>query len=384
MTRGQDTISREELHRLVWTLPGTHLARKFGISDVGLHKVCRRLDVPRPPPGWWAKKAAGRGAEITPLPAQRPGIPDQITITPTPATANGLRDTIRGEADRVGPIAVPERLTRPHPLIAGWRADRRGRQAEARRERDPWRRRHYTVPDFTPAERRRHRVLHALFRALERHGAAIAADDRGRLSATFDGEAIPFEVREKLRQVVRPMTDEEKRWETWNTTGVRKELEPTGFLQITISAWTEGPVRKSWLENDRRSIDSMLPEIAATFTVLAPILAERTRQREEEARRWAEEQRRAEEERQRKREDDNHWRRFLEIAGDWKQAALAREFIAALRVGDSGVDELIDGRSMAEWMAWAEARAAAMDPTGQGAAGLWNDVGSVTAWNCHR
>lgn len=374
------TVSRKELHEFVWTVPGVHLAARFGLSDSGLAKICRKLNIPRPPPGWWAKKAAGRRADITPLPAQRPGIPDKITITPSPVTANGLRDTIRGEADRVGPIAVPERLTRPHPLIADWRADRRARQAEARRERDPWRRRHYAVPDFTPAERRRHRILHALFRALERQGAGIAADERGRLSATFVGEGIPFEVREKLRQVTRPLTEEEKRWETWNRSGVRTELEPTGRLQFTISAWTEQPVRKTWLESDRRSIDAMLPEIIATFTVLAPMLAERTRKREEAARRWAEEQRRAEEERQRKREDDNRWRRFLEIAGDWKRAALARDFIEALSAGGLSADELIEGRSVAEWIAWAEARAAALDPTGQGSDLLWGDVSRVTAW----
>ena len=52
------TVSREELHQLVWEFPGTHLAKRFGISDVALAKICRRLDVPRPPPGWWARKAA--------------------------------------------------------------------------------------------------------------------------------------------------------------------------------------------------------------------------------------------------------------------------------------------------------------------------------------
>ena len=373
-------LTREALHRLVWETPGTHLAKRFGVSDVALVKICRRLEVPRPPPGWWARKAAGRKVRIAPLPEAKPGTPDRVEIRPTPKSANGLRERIRDAADSLGPIAAPDRLTRPHALIAGWIRDRRERQERAKQERDPWRRGLYSVPDWTAAERRRHRLLHAMFRALEKNGAEIRQDDRGRLTAILEGEAIAFELREKLRQVTRPLTAEEKRWEAWNRSGVRKELRPTGSLQFSISAWTEEPVRKNWLESDRRPIDGMLPEIVATFIVLAPVLAERTRQREEAARRWEEERRRAEEERQRQREDDNRWRRFPEIASAWKQAALAREFIAALREGDPGTNELIEGRSLAEWMDWAEQRANALDAVGRDPDALFNDVGSVNAW----
>lgn len=49
-------------------------------------------------------------------------------------------------------------------------------------------------------------------------------------------------------------------------------------------------------------------------------------------------------------------------ASDWKQATLARDFIAALRAGSPADKDVIDGRSMMEWLDWAEARAAAMDP----------------------
>jgi len=33
------------------------------MSDVGLAKVCRRYDIPRPPPGYWAKLQAGNKVE---------------------------------------------------------------------------------------------------------------------------------------------------------------------------------------------------------------------------------------------------------------------------------------------------------------------------------
>jgi hypothetical protein len=373
-------VTRDELYGLVWETPGTLLSKRFGVSDVALAKICRRFDVPRPPPGWWARKAAGHKVKVAPLPKPQPDTPDRIRITPTPGTTLGLREKITAEADRLGGIAVPERLTRRHPLIACWHRDRRERQQRARLENEPWRRSLNSVADWTSTDRHRDRVLHALFRALEGRGATIGEDDRGRLSATIGGEAIAFELREKLRQVTRPLTAEEKRWETWNRSGARRELEQTGFLQFTISAWTEESVRKTWLESERRPIDTMLPEIVATFVVLAPVLAERTRLREESARCRAEEQRRAEEERQRRREDHNRWRRFLDIAGAWKEAALAREFIAALRAGDLGANELIEGRSVSEWLDWADAKASGSDPAGQGIELTFEDVARVHAW----
>jgi hypothetical protein len=43
-------------------------AKHYGISDVGLAKACRRMGVPRPPVGYWAKRAAGHEIEIPSLP----------------------------------------------------------------------------------------------------------------------------------------------------------------------------------------------------------------------------------------------------------------------------------------------------------------------------
>jgi len=42
-------ISRKELYQEVWSTPMTKLAKKYGISDVGLAKVCNRNNIPRPP-----------------------------------------------------------------------------------------------------------------------------------------------------------------------------------------------------------------------------------------------------------------------------------------------------------------------------------------------
>ncbi len=46
---------RFQLYEQVWQEPVSKLARAYGISDVALAKVCRRLKVPLPGRGYWAK-----------------------------------------------------------------------------------------------------------------------------------------------------------------------------------------------------------------------------------------------------------------------------------------------------------------------------------------
>ncbi|MDR2071917.1 MAG: tyrosine-type recombinase/integrase [Spirochaetaceae bacterium] len=61
-------FEREKLYEEVWAEPVTVVAARYGITDTGLRKVCRRLNVPHPPPGYWAKVKAGKAVEKPELP----------------------------------------------------------------------------------------------------------------------------------------------------------------------------------------------------------------------------------------------------------------------------------------------------------------------------
>ncbi|MEY3235804.1 MAG: hypothetical protein RL230_3075 [Pseudomonadota bacterium] len=73
-------FTREEFYELVWSKPMTHLAKEFTISDVALHRICKKHDIPNPPLGWWAKKAAGKSVTQTPLPKANVAHLSRITI----------------------------------------------------------------------------------------------------------------------------------------------------------------------------------------------------------------------------------------------------------------------------------------------------------------
>jgi hypothetical protein len=79
---GLITVSREHLYQQVWTTPISRLAEGYGLSGNGLKKICRRLAVPVPPRGYWAKRAAGKKVKQTALPPPPDGSRSSVTITP--------------------------------------------------------------------------------------------------------------------------------------------------------------------------------------------------------------------------------------------------------------------------------------------------------------
>lgn len=66
--KDQNVYRRELLYQEIWNFPITEVAKKYAVSDVMIHKVCREMEIPTPPVGYWAKKHAGQDISIPPLP----------------------------------------------------------------------------------------------------------------------------------------------------------------------------------------------------------------------------------------------------------------------------------------------------------------------------
>jgi predicted amidophosphoribosyltransferase len=52
-------IDKEELSKLVWEMPTEQIGKKYGVSGKAIEKRCKRLGIPKPPRGYWAKLRAG-------------------------------------------------------------------------------------------------------------------------------------------------------------------------------------------------------------------------------------------------------------------------------------------------------------------------------------
>src|SRR5262249_17192201 len=73
-------LTRKELYDKVWSQPVLTLAKEYGISDVGLKKICKGRDIPTPGLGYWAKVAHGKAVRRIPLPPANPEQSDIIVI----------------------------------------------------------------------------------------------------------------------------------------------------------------------------------------------------------------------------------------------------------------------------------------------------------------
>lgn len=110
------SYDRDVLYEQVWAEPVRDLAKRYGVSDVALAKACRRLSVPLPGRGYWAKRRAGMAPPRPPLPAAAG--PKRVPVSGAPP------GTWAREVERVPipQVRVAEALRRPHELVAAARA----------------------------------------------------------------------------------------------------------------------------------------------------------------------------------------------------------------------------------------------------------------------
>jgi hypothetical protein len=116
---------RAKLYDEVWNDPVTHVAQRYGISGVALAKICRRLRVPLPGRGYWAKKSAGHEVPRTKLPPLKKGEassvksyyrrPEQVPAPPLTVTE---ADAVARESTEDAKIVVSPSLHDLHPLVA--------------------------------------------------------------------------------------------------------------------------------------------------------------------------------------------------------------------------------------------------------------------------
>ncbi len=82
-------FTRKELCKQVWKTPMLKLAAEYGLSDIGLTKICKKHNIPKPTCGYWSQVKAGRKPTQTPLPSQQ----SKATIalrTPSPTASQQL------------------------------------------------------------------------------------------------------------------------------------------------------------------------------------------------------------------------------------------------------------------------------------------------------
>lgn len=373
-------VTREHLYRQVWSTPMTKLAVTYGLSGNGLAKICDRLNIPYPPRGYWAKLAAGKKVVAFKLPDRKDDTPDSVIITPTPPPPEvpKLPAEVQQKVDGIrarDPIVVAQRLSNPHAIVAKWIEKYEQDKREAQMERDLWRKKFLTPSPLTDLDRRRHRILNALFKELEKYNGVVKENDRRELCFVSKGETISFLIREKLKQVRRPATQEEGRWRK-----TVQELQPTGRLMLEIKTYLPKGFKRQWIETDENPFEELLSDIVANFVAAIPLMEQASAARAEQER-----LERIESERRRKLEEEqrltkNRVRRFTEIAKDWKDRQVAWEFLTALKATFPTFKTRLSGCGVDDWIAWMEKALVDTDPANSGVESVLSKVAEVNSW----
>lgn len=215
------SLSREQLHAMVWREPMTAVAARFGITDVALRKKCVRHSVPVPPRGFWQQRGAGTAPAVAILPgSQEDGmidfcVPDKAGAT-VPATAKALPGELPSVAIRT-------------------RADHR---AEARQDNAARRRRIETAE------------------LAERDAQARALEERQTV-AQLEADALAWERAQRLRAYIAAMAatpvgegaaQERSAWIEWATRQA-EAIDPlqrgSAQAEAAISGSTSSCIRPS-------------------------------------------------------------------------------------------------------------------------------------------
>ena len=357
-------LTRQALYERVWEIPIDTLCKEFGISNVGLRKVCLRFDIPVPPRGYWAKKYAGHKMKPPPpLPKATDagdniyfyGRPQPADVAPRPEPA--LPPEIAFERNPANVISVPEDLRITHRLLKQqrdyWKAVAR---KEIRYDNQPP---HLNINVTRATERRVLRLLQALFVALESRGHSVEATKDGKTNITVLGETFNVGLREPSKQVLHQPTAKEledaKKY-SWMRPAPY-DLVATSELEINIDGvWG---TRHHWRDGKKQRLEERLNSVIEGL--LEAAFKEKERETERERERIAAEEaarQRQEAERLRK-EERGRVRRLERLMEAVEHHCATAAFVAQLH----GVVGNVEAESeLGRWLQWADDHVKRLDP----------------------
>lgn len=343
----------------------SRLAKDFGVSDVAIKKKCKKLNIPTPGLGSWAKIQAGKTVKRKPLPkiqgkerakyrfqkstfrSENFGLEDLDLLAD-----NLLSDCIDDHTN----IKVKDQLKSPHPLVALTRTKLKERFSEGCEKAGP----SGCLSLYVSRKNRVRslRILEAICRKSQVCGFKVwPSDDRSDSRIAIDGAEVSFQLVETNKLAT----------EVWPCKSRRRTVPiPPGahnLLRFEIRDYVGDGVQGSWSDTKTAPIEDKIDRIFHGLVRGAYFIKKRKE-------RWELEEQ--ERERKRKeREEADRVRRLetkrrealLEGSEGHDQAKKLRQFIAS-------VEDLFEMQIYSEeyikkkrdWATWAKGVADELDP----------------------
>jgi len=361
-------LSRQHLYEAIWSEPVHTVAARYGISDVGLAKLCRRHSIPLPGRGYWQQIRAGQKMRRPPLPARAKTDPPDDRVILSPAAPSTAPDQPpKPQRPPAPPIPVPETLGTPHRLVA--QADRilRASEPDAKGLLQAAGKRCLDIR-VTPATLERALlIMDTLVKALGKRGCSVsvASEHPWATVATVQNETIEFLLEERIKQVAHqptPIEELEAKQFAWHPR--KSDPAPSGDLRLHIAHARWYGLPATWTDGKKGRLEQYLGEFVRGLEDVAEAI-KKQRVQEEEAEHRREAERKREWKRQQQRYlDERRAAELKEQASRWREARDLREYVAALKNATTVMmrTEYLEIASLQQWRTWAEAYANRLDP----------------------
>ncbi|MBT4362527.1 MAG: hypothetical protein HOB84_05985 [Candidatus Marinimicrobia bacterium] len=348
---GEITISRQELYDLVWSKPVVKIAKEFGISDVAVGKICRKMNIPKPGLGYWAKKQNGHRVRQKPLPKQELDLLGSYTIR------KALEPIIEPESETIqkhrefeikaeNKVIVKSTLRNSHPLVQTSKAKLSDPHTD-RYKRCSGGRGCLNISVSKSSIHRALLIMDALIKALSKRGyeTYLSGEYQWVTSVKVGGEEFNFRIQESSKEIP---ADNSGKGDGYYSYSRMYNYIPTGkfTLQITNFYWGT----KSISDSNKQKLEDKLNDFIILLVKAAEVkkqmrIEQEIENRENEIRRQQEQEIRY------KREQEQQMvRELFDNAVVWNKCSLARDYIAAVQ---SHTYEDSDRGELDSWVQWA-------------------------------
>jgi hypothetical protein len=261
-----ETWNREELYAEIWKEPAIKVAAKYGVSSVMLGKVCRKLQIPLPGRGYWAKKEFGKSVKQIPLPQvqdlpivrrlKEMGSENAEAPCPEPEpTDSEYQRILQIESSDV----IPDPETTRHKLVIATAKSLRNAKPDNRGiVQAPGNENSLNVRVSKTSIDRALNIMNAVVKFLESENFHVTVkSETHEITAQVFGQNVPFSIVERARETSRKEVRE------YSYTRTVIEYQPSGELEFR--AGDDGYRYRKFRDRKTQKLETLIPKLAGAI-----------------------------------------------------------------------------------------------------------------------
>ncbi len=384
-------LTRKELFDQVWSQPMTKVAAEYGISDVGLKKICDKHRIPVPGRGYWAKVAAGKKVKKAHFREVSDPSVNRIRIYGSPF--NKLPEPVKkaqAEAKKVSEKRENEVIVEPNPTDLFPKVERsRKKLRSSKAPSDELIKISgsdlFDLTIGTESIDRTIAFLNTLYKAADERKYKIVKGDNA-LVFYVDEEPLSFSIVEQTTRQKHIPTDKEmaalKKWEKqqerrrynwhsvpWSPKPTPPEWDyiPNGKLQVKIHKddYACNGIRRTFGDGKVQRIEKLINPILESLASCAVAVKEDRAKHE----RWKKErEERQKQEAAQRRINSLENKRIEALTSMLEKRKLSREILDFVQDVEEklAVNDYENPERVLEWIEWAKGHACKVDPISEG------------------